>query len=385
MQPVDLREIVREMNEKGLRQWLLIELEKSFRDAKKGKLGTTDENSFEVCWMANLVHLCDTILDRTYQPGEGIAFVIFDPMVREIFAAPFRDRVVHHFLYNMCMGWWDRRLIHNTFSCRVGKGTLAANKTAQRHMLKATRNCTRHAIVVKCDIKGYFMSLPREKLVKRVIWGLERQFKDVMDEPMGRKLFEICKFLWEMILLDDPIEKAVKRGPLSNWDPKVLPPSKSLYCQPFGYGIVIGNVTSQMVSNIYLDLLDRFITIELGYKCYGRYVDDFYIMVPSSEWPRLREDLKRIREFLSEELELTLHPKKMYVQDVYKGFTFAGARVTPHCRMPSNRVQRHFEAALKRLAQGEGNIEGVISYIGLMRHMDSWKYVTKQLEKYQLV
>ena len=121
------------------------------------------------------------------------------------------------------------------------------------------------------------MSLPREKLYERVSWGLKQQFKDVISNRMGYQIYKICDFLWRQILFDDPASKAWKRGPIVNWDTRVLPAKKSLFMQPPGQGIVIGNLTSQLVSNIYLDQLDRYIFYDLGYKNYGRYVDDFLL------------------------------------------------------------------------------------------------------------
>lgn len=259
MQPAKLNKIIGEIEKRGFKIWLLLALTRAYIKARKGKLGTFDEHVFELHWMQNLVYLRDSIVERTYEPGASVAFVIFDPMVREIFAAPFRDRIVHHFLYEMQAGWWDRRFIKNSYSCREGKGTLYGIKQAQRMMWQVTRNGTRKARVVKLDIKGYFMHLQRQKLYDRVKWGLDRQFADAMDNEYGRKLYYVCDFLWRQVLFDDPIEKAWRRGPSDNWNPNILPPEKSLYRQPYGQGIVIGNLTSQLVSNIFLDQLDRFI------------------------------------------------------------------------------------------------------------------------------
>ena len=107
----------------GVRRWLLIKLTQAFQEARKGKIKTCDEHTFEQHWVENIVSLRNSILEYRYKPSASVTFVIFDPMVREIFAAPFRDRVVHHFLYNMQAGWWDRRFIYDSYSCRIGKGT----------------------------------------------------------------------------------------------------------------------------------------------------------------------------------------------------------------------------------------------------------------------
>lgn len=382
MEPIDLKSEIEKVYRGGIRQWLLLELTRAFQEARKGKLKTCDEHSFEEHWIENLVNLRDSILENRYRPSASVAFVIFDPMVREIFAAPFRNRVVHHFLYNMQAGWWDRRFIYDSYSCRVGKGTLFGVRRAQRFMQKVTENYTKKAYIVKLDIRGYFMSLPREKLYERVSWGLKQQFKDVISNRMGYQIYKICDFLWRRILFDDPASKAWRRGPMANWNPKILPSEKSLFSQPPGQGIVIGNLTSQLVSNIYLDQLDRYIFYELGYKNYGRYVDDFFIMVSEKEYEKLKMDIPRIEYFLKSELGLTLHARKRYCQEVKKGMSFLGARVYPHCLYPSDRLQKRFDHAAKELMYGYKNTESIISYLGIMLHLDSKNLEQKIFEKY---
>ena len=382
MEPIDVKAKTEAVRNVGLRQWLLEELTGAFREARKGKIKTCDEHAFEQHWLENIVGLRDSILEYRYRPSASVAFVIFDPMVREIFAAPFRDRVVHHFLYNMQAGWWDRRFLNDSYSCRVGKGTLFGVQRAQRFMQRVTSNYAKKAYIVKLDIRGYFMSLPRAKLYERVKWGLDRQFAEMMDDRMGYQIYKICAFLWRRVLFDDPAGKAWKRGPLINWDPRVLPREKSLFCQPPRQGIVIGNLTSQLVSNIYLDQLDRYIFYDLGYKNYGRYVDDFFIMVPEGEYGKLKEDIPRIENFLKAELNLVLHKKKRYYQEVKKGMGFLGARVYPYCLYPSDRLQRKFKRAASELTYGYRDVVSVVSYLGIMLHLDAGKIEEEIFNKY---
>lgn len=372
--PLDLAKTVVEMKDMGLRRWLLVQLVAAFEDARKGKLKTYDEHSFEQNWLENIVDLRDAILEYRYQPGASVTFVVFEPMVREIFAAPFRDRVIHHFLYRMQAGWWDRRFIYDSYSCRVEKGTLLGIKRMQKFMRIASEDFTKEAHIIKLDIQGYFMSLPREKLYQKVRWGLERQFADYKDDTMGYQLFKICDFLWKMVLFDDPVAKARKRGPRKNWNPEILPPSKSLYQQPYGKGIVIGNLTSQLVSNIYLSELDRYIHYELGYKCYGRYVDDFFMIMPGEKYPQAKKDVKKIEKFLETKLDLKLHPKKRYYQSVYKGASFLGARVYPRCLYPSDRIQANFKSTVQGLVYGYKDVDSVVAYLGLMVHLDAKRF-----------
>lgn len=381
MKPIELEKAVEKVKQVGIRQWLLDELTRAFEDARKGKLKTYDEHHFEQNWIKNIILLRDAVVERRYEPSPSVAFVIFKPMVREIFAAPFRDRVVHHFLYNMQAGWWDRRFLYDSYSCRVGKGTLFGIQRAQKMMWRASENFTKEAYVIKLDIRGYFMSLPRQKLYERIKWGLDRQFADVIDDPVGYKIYKICDYLWRMIIFDDPASKAWKRGPRDNWNPAVLPPEKSLFMQEPGYGVVIGNLTSQLVSNIYLGQLDRFIYFDLGYKYYGRYVDDFYIMVPEEQYAQAKEDVAVIEKYLKEELGLTMHKKKRYYQNVKKGMSFLGARVYPHCLYPSDRLQKNFRRAALEMMQGFKNVESIVSYMGIMTHLDANNYIRTVFEE----
>ena len=154
-----------------------------------------------------------------------------------------------------------------------------------------------------------------------------------------------------------------------------------MFTQPPGQGIVIGNLTSQLVSNIYLDMLDRYIFYDLGYKNYGRYVDDFFIMVPEEEYVRLKGDIPKIEDFLKKELNLTLHKKKRYYQEVKKGMSFLGARVYPHCLYPSDRLQKKFNRAAIEFMYGYKDVESIVSYLGIMLHLDAGKLKRRVFEK----
>lgn len=378
----NLEVAIDEIERFGFHMWLVKALTRAYMTARKGKRATYDMHEFELNWGENILNLAKTLEERIYEPGSSISFVIFDPKVREIFAAPSRDRSVHHLVHDLGVDLWDKEFISTSTSCRVGKGTLYAIKRAQEQMLQVTENCTRKARVVKLDLQGYFMSLPREKLCRKVLKDIDEQFKPYRGKNSAERLYTLCKFLWNQILLDDPVKKARKRGPAKNWDPEILPINKSLFGQEPGYGIVIGNLTSQLASNIYLDQLDKFITVKLGYKYYGRYVDDFYIMVLEEDYPKLKRDILVIEKFLKNELGLTLHPKKRYMQSVYKGLPYLGARIYPRCLYPSDRMQAKFRVAVRNYSSGRGQIESVISYLGHMKHLNADGFIRKVFREF---
>lgn len=349
-------------DENDLSSWLMHELTRAFYLARKAKRTTFDEQLFENRLTENLLALRDDIYNRTYHPGHGIAFIVHDPVMREIFAAPFRDRVVHHFLYNGVAEWWDRRLIHDCYSCRVGKGTLFGIQRLAHHIKSVTNSYTEPAWSIKLDVEGYFMSLPRQGLFNRIVWGLNRQF------PNGGPLYDIYKYTWREVIFDEPIKGVHRRGNLAEW--KNLPKTKSLFCQPPGKGIVIGNLSSQLLSNIYLDMLDRFIVYDLGYKHYGRYVDDFYLIVKESELEKAKADIKLIEAFLID-IGLTLHPKKIRIQPVERGTAFLGTVVYPGRIVPGPRIIKNYHRALREFTSGLRDEEVIVSYMGLLKHIDA--------------
>lgn len=372
-------------------RFLLDELWEAYLGARKGKRKTVDEHQFELNAMENILNLHQAILNRTYKPSKGVAFIVQDPVVREIVAAPFRDRVVHHFLYNTCAEWWDRRFVADSYSCRKGKGTLYGQRRLQGHMRKAMNESAEgKAFIVKLDLQGYFMSLQHKKLYEQILWGLERQFFDPSrpDSQNGifchhddrLKLYKLLKYLWREIIFDEPMKGIRIRGRKSDW--RKLPASKSLFCQPKGQGIVIGNLTSQLLSNIFMDQFDRHVIFDLGYRHYGRYVDDFYIIVPNERKKILLADIREMEEYLQRELSLTLHPKKRYYQDASKGVAFVGAMVFAQSKIPNKRTRSNYKRAIYHLAtEGEGRIEDLVARTGSMRHLNSRKFLAKAFEE----
>lgn len=343
--------------------WLLKELGSAYRRARLGKTATPQVVAFDKVAKTELAALAREIHQRTYTPRPSTAFIVNKPVKREIFAADFRDRVVHHFLFNQVNGWWDARFIEDNYSCRKGKGTLYGIRRLDHHIRSVSRNYRRPAYVLKLDLQGYFMSLDRKKLYQRAMWGLDRQFPD------GGYAYQVCKFLWKVIVFNDPLQDVLFSCPRTAW--KGLPPSKSLFRQTKGRGIAIGNLTSQLLSNIYLDQLDRFVTLELGFRHYGRYVDDFYIV--STNKHELVEATATIERYLGEQLQLTLHPHKRHLQECGKGIAFLGAVVYPFRIHPGKRLKRNLLAAL---STADCSVETEASYRGLVKHYKNYRLLS---------
>jgi RNA-directed DNA polymerase len=343
--------------------WLTKELSRAYDLAKLGKTNKTEVVAFSKIAKQEMVNLAHEIHNRTYSPRPSTAFIVNKPIQREIFAANFRDRIVHHFLFSQVNPWWNTRFIEDSYSCRVGKGTLYGIRRLDHHIRSESRNYTQPAYILKLDILGYFMSLNRSLIYQRALWGIDRQF-----DGKGY-VYQVCKFLWKTILFNDPLKDVTFNCPRSAW--KGLPHSKSLFHQPKGKGIAIGNLTSQLISNIYLDQLDRYVTLELGFKHYGRYVDDFYIVHSSKE--QLMQATAIIKHYLSTELELTLHPKKLFLQSYEKGVPFLGTVVYPHRIQPGKRLKTNL---IRALSQKDCPRATDASYRGLVKHYKHNKLLT---------
>ena len=162
-------------------------------------------------------------------------------MKREVFASEYRDRVVHHLYYNYVAALFDRQFIYDSYSCRKGKGTLMGIKRLQHHILSASRNYTRDAYILKLDIQGYFMSINRERLCGMVCEMIEKV-------QLADDVKSIVFYLTDIITKKDPMRKAIRKGNPRNWED--LPPSKCLSCSPQGVEMPIGDLTSQLFSEL---------------------------------------------------------------------------------------------------------------------------------------
>lgn len=362
-------------NPKNYTMFLLFQ---AYLDARKGKRNTYDEHVFEVNLWENLDRLADAILTEKYRPGSSKAHVIFHPVVREIFAASFRDRVIHHYIYNVIGEWWENRFINDSYSCRKGKGVLYGIKRLQHFMRSAwneTLKTGETVYVVKYDIKGYFMHLDRQTLLKFALDGLDQQFAGRKDQLR----YKTTKFLLEQIIMDDPVSHVRKVGRESDW--KYVPRDKSLFFQPPGRGIVIGNLTSQLLSNIFLDhVLDKFVFYNLGYRRYGRYVDDFYFIILQSELKQFFQDMAIIEGRLNS-FGVTLHPNKRYIQPIDKGVEFLGCKVYVSHIIPSQRFIKNMRKAFKEVATGRRDPSTIISYMGHAKHFNAEKLMKEAFDK----
>lgn len=313
---------------------------------------------------AKLLSLRDRINDRTYHPGTSICFVVRKPRYREVFAADFEDRIVHHYIALRTEPLFESIFSPRTFNCRKGKGQLYGVKMLSDDIRKATENYTRDAWICKCDIKGFFMSIDKQLLEDKVDRFIVERYKgdDIED----------LRFLCRTVIRHHPEDDCIRRSPAEYWTH--LSPDKSLFTNGRGKGIAIGNLFAQHFANFLLNDLDWYLE-EIGIEYHGRYVDDFYMIHHDKDFLLSRVPL--IRAKLAD-LKLTLHPRKFYFQHYTKGVSFTGAIVKPWSMYVEGRVLNNFEAAVKRLGrvrkvdQIYHHVASVNSYLGQMAHVNEY-------------
>ncbi|MBQ3468205.1 RNA-directed DNA polymerase, partial [Candidatus Saccharibacteria bacterium] len=189
--------------------------------------------------------------------------------------------------------------------------------------------------------------------------------------PKGGWDYELCRYLWAEIIFDDPVDGVRMAGGKKEWAP--LPKNKSLFNQPAGIGIVIGNLTSQSLSNTYLDSLDQYMKKVLKFKYYGRYVDDFYAIVTKEELPKALKQFKReVPEFLTS-LGLKMHPDKFYVQPIERGVPYLGRIVHRTYITTGKRTRGKYYQAAHAVASGQKDVESLVSYLGMTKHLSAEK------------
>ncbi len=348
------------------------ELFEAYYDCRKNKRTTASALSFELDLEHNLAVLLSDINNFTYQPQPYNCFIINNPTVREVFAASFRDRIVHHLVINAVNPILEKRLIRDAYACRVGKGSHMAIERLRHFMASSTNNWKDEAWCLKLDIASFFASIDRDLLFSRLSDYLERNYM--------KDNYRVIMYLIEKILLTEPTENVRFVSPRNMWSR--LPLSKSLFNAPKGKGLPIGNLTSQVFANFYMAPLDHYIKHDLGIKMYGRYVDDFFLIHKDKEY--LKMCLEKIREFLSSELKLSLSAGKVVLQRVNHGIEFLGVRIEEgHINM-KRRTEHNFRSVIKRYNEMSHShklyfkerkklLSSVNSYLGIMRHYNTFK------------
>ncbi len=349
---------------------LLLDLYRAYKDARRHKRIKDYQLKFERNVEAELVRLRDAILSGRYRPGPSTCFIIHDSKLREVFAAQFRDRVVHHLLYNYIAPFLIPRFIRDSYSCIPGRGTHDGILRLEESIRKVSCNYSQPCYILKLDIKGYFMHIDRARLLDICRNAME-PFQERLDNPL-------VNYLLEVIIRDDPTENCRRRGSLSDWDG--LPESKSLFNSPPGCGLPIGNLTSQLFSNVYMDSFDRYMVSLVGEGRYGRYVDDSYVVGTGKE--ELRRIIPLAEAFLREELRLSLSRNKIAIFSAYRGVEFLGAYLKPFRRYVSNKTLERMLNKVERLEYVSDPVTrwlSLNSFLGITSHYRAYNLRVKEI------
>ena len=287
-----------------------------------GKRDKPDIQEFSLRLIDNIFSLHRDLLNHPYRHGSYQAFNISAPKPRSIHKATVRDRLFHHAVYRVLYPYFDRKFIADSFSCRIGKGTHKALARLKSFVYKVSKNNTRTCWILKCDIRRFFASIDQDIIMDI----LKLHIRD-------------GQILW---LLGEVIG--------------------SFHSTEFDKGLPLGNLTSQLLVNVYMNEFDRFVKHKLKVKYYIRYVDDFVIFSENRDY--LENLIPQVDLFLREQLKLTLHPQKIFIKTLASGVDFLGwIHFTDH-RVLRTATKRRM---IRRIGEHPTK-ETISSYLGLLKH-----------------
>ncbi len=326
----------------------------AWEEFKRDKGRKEDVLAFEKNLESEIFKLYRELKTCTYKHSGYESFFISDPKRRHIHKAIVRDRVLHHAIMNTLYPLYDKTFIDYSFSCRVGKGTHKGVQALRQMIAKASNNNTRTVYILKCDVEKFFDSVHHEILITI----LKQRIKD--DQLMDLLIEVIESFTSERSTLFDRV------------------------------GLPIGNLTSQLFANIYMDKFDQHMKHTLKVKYYARYTDDFVIISNSREY--LVSLISDISKFLNESLKLTIHPKKITIRKYTHGMDFLGYVTLPHYTRVRKRTMNRISRRLKEkmILYKLGSLERekldatLFSYLGVLSHANTYKFSEKLKNDYFL-
>jgi retron-type reverse transcriptase len=296
----------------------------------RGKRKRKDVAEFSVHLMDNLLLLHTELKEKTYKHGGYNAFKINDPKPRDIHKASIEDRLLHQAIYRVLYPYFDRTFIYDSYSCRNDKGTHKAINRFRDLAGKVSLNHTRTVWVLKCDIRKFFANIDHQIL------------KDILTRYIADT--DVLRLLAQVI--------------------------DSFYTEnKEGVGLPLGNLTSQLLVNIYMNEFDQFVKRILKVRYYVRYADDFVILHDDESY--LTDLIPKMSQYLHRQLKLTLHPTKVFIKTHYSGVDFLGWIHFPLYRVLRTASKRKM---FKRLKYTRKN-ESFISYIGLLKHGNTHKLI----------
>jgi hypothetical protein len=335
---------------------LLIE---AYLDCRRTKRNSASALAFEAHLESNLCELHEDLVSGAYRPGRSTCFVTLRPKPREIWAAGFRDRVVHHLLHNRISPPFYRSFTADSCACIPGRGTLYGARRLESQVRSVTENWSKPAYSLRLDLANFFVAIDKHVLREQLIPRIEGEW---------------WKALAETLLFHDPRCDVEVRSPPGVM--RLVPAHKSLFNAPADTGLPIGCLTSQFCANVHLDAVDKFAKHQLRAIRYIRYVDDMVFCHESSAvlaaWSRC------VGEFVTARLGARLNPRKTILQPLSRGIDFVGHVIKPWHRVPRANALPN---ALRRIrgAADDALFETINSYFGLFRQSPASHHVSAQL------
>lgn len=353
---------------------LLVDLFQAYFDCRRNKRNTKQALLFELHFEENILKLSEEILSKSYEISPSSIFIVDNPVKREICAADFRDRIVHHYIVKKLEPYLEQTFIYDSYACRKWKWTLFWVKRASRFMRAVSENYFKDAYISKLDIAWFFLSIDHEILWRKVQILIETYFSEKVKEK------QILLFLCNKIIFHRPQENCIIKSSKESW--VWLPKNKSLFFVALWKGLPLWNLTSQVFANLYLHEFDIFVKQKAWIKYYGRFVDDFFLFSLDKEY--LLSLIPKIQSFLDSKLKLKLHPKKIYFQHFSKWFLFLGTYIKPYRSYISTRTKTNFYTTLKTFSEDMTEEEitskrqSINSYLWFLKHCDSY-YLRKKI------
>lgn len=325
----------------------------AWKEFVKGKKNKKDVQEFSLHLMDNIFSLHRDLSNHTYKHGGYQAFKINDPKTRDIHKAAVRDRLLHHAIYRKLYPFFDKTFIPDSYSCRIGKGAHKAIKKFREYAYVVSKNNTKTFWILKCDIRKFFANIDHNILLK------------ILEEYIPDK--NIIRLLREII--DSFKTSKLDSRPRGN--------------DKLGVGLPLGNLTSQLLVNIYMNRFDQFVKHKLKAKYYIRYADDFVFLSEDKEW--LEGIILEIKKFLEKELRLELHPDKIYIKTLASGVDFLGYVIFPKHIVLRTKTKRRISGKLKGkkydlqngLISKDVFNQSLQSYLGILKHCEGYKIKRK--------
>lgn len=312
----------------------------AYRDCLRGKLSSKECCKYRIGGEEDVLRLALEAHNFTYKPSKSICFCVTRPKLREVFAADFRDRIVHHWICIRLEPLFEQRFVSQgdlSFNCRKGYGVLRAVETAKSHMMEVSANQTRPAYVMKLDLSGFFMSIDKE-----ILWQM---LSDFIEQNYFGNDKEILTYLAKTTVMHTPQTLCEKRGDAKLFDR--LPANKTLFKAKATIGMPIGNLTSQLFANFYMNEFDNWlngIMREMGGR-YIRFVDD--ILMIGNDRKKMVKIIPIIRSRITKTLHLKMNDNKFYLQSIGHGVMFLGNVVRPDRIYSNNTLLNHISAKLQ--------------------------------------